>query len=197
MAHTGRRIHGRFRSVGSRARQPRDRLALDLVHSFVVGIDGECGAQEQRRHARTQELLGSYRPIRGEEGCLDPRAAGNSDQRQVDRGVGAGAAVEWSATSNPGFRELDADPVLLGFRLVPTPWVPRLAVRCGPLPVSARATAGPFASFPALVRTLGHVRQQRKLARALDCARDLALMAAARSRDPARADLAALGDEAA
>jgi hypothetical protein len=31
--------------------------------------------------------------------------------------------------------------------------------------------------------------------RALDSARDLALMAAARSRDPARADLAALGDE--
>ena len=35
----------------------------------------------------------------------------------------------------------------------------------------------------------------RKLARALDSARDLGLMAAARSRDPPRADLAALGDE--
>ena len=67
--------------------------------------------------------------------------------------------------------------------------------RSGPLPVSARATAGPLAAFPALAPALGDVRQQRKLARALDCARDLALMAAARSRDPARADLAALGDE--
>ena len=69
--------------------------------------------------------------------------------------------------------------------------------RSGPLPVSARATAGPLAAFPALAPALGDVRQQRKLSRALDCARDLALMAAARSRDPARADLAALGDEAA
>ena len=88
-------------------------------------------------------------------------------------------------------------PALLGFRLVARPWVPRLAVRSGPLPVSARATAGPLAAVPALAPALGDVRQQRKLARALDCARDLALMAAARSRDPARADLAALGDEAA
>src|SRR6516225_10406624 len=74
------------------------------------------------------------------------------------------------------------------------PWRGQLAGRC-PLPVSARATAGPLAAFPALVRALGDVRQQRKLARALDSARDLALMPAARSRDPARADLAALGDE--
>jgi len=43
--------------------------------------------------------------------------------------------------------------------------------------------------------TLGDVRQQRELARALDGARDLALMATTRSRDPARADLATLGDE--
>ena len=86
---------------------------------------------------------------------------------------------------------------------MPRPGVPRLAgasslrvaVRFGPLPVSARATAGPLAAFPALVSALGDVRQQRELACALDCARDLALMAAARSRDPARADLAALGDE--
>jgi hypothetical protein len=69
--------------------------------------------------------------------------------------------------------------------------------RSGPLPVSARATAGPLAAIPALAPALGDVRQQRKLARALDCARDLALMAAARSRDPPRSDLAALGDEAA
>src|SRR5512133_3739941 len=69
-----------------------------------------------------------------------------------------------------------------------------LAGRCL-LPASARATAGPLAAFPALVRDLGDVRQQRELTRALDSARELALMAAARSRDPPRADLAALGDE--
>jgi len=73
-------------------------------------------------------------------------------------------------------------------------WRGQLAGRCR-LPVSARATAGPLAAFPALVRALGDVRQQRKLPGALDSARDLALMAAARSRDPPRADLAALGDE--
>jgi hypothetical protein len=57
-------------------------------------------------------------------------------------------------------------PAMLEFRLVPRPWVPRLlgasgsrvAVRCGPLPVSARATTGPLAAFPALVRALGDVR---------------------------------------
>jgi hypothetical protein len=43
--------------------------------------------------------------------------------------------------------------------------------RSGPLPVSARATAGPLAAFPALASALGDVRQQRKLARALDRAR--------------------------
>jgi hypothetical protein len=74
------------------------------------------------------------------------------------------------------------------------PVVRRLAGRRA-LPVSARATAGPLAAFPALVRGLGDVRQQCELPRALDGAGDLALMAAARSRDPRRADLAALGDE--
>jgi hypothetical protein len=40
------------------------------------------------------------------------------------------------------------------------------------------------------------VRQQRQLSRALDGARDLALMTTARTRDPPRTDLAALGDKA-
>src|SRR5262245_50551545 len=60
-----------------------------------------------------------------------------------------------------------------------------------PIAVTAAAAAG------GLGRGLGGVRQQRQLAGALDGGRDLVLMTTAGARDAARADLAALGDEAA
>ena len=44
-------------------------------------------------------------------------------------------------------------------------------------------------------RALAHVRKQRELTRTLDRRRDLVLMPAARARDTARPDLAAVGDE--
>jgi hypothetical protein len=97
----------------------------------VVGIDGECGAQEDRQRTRTQQLLGSYRPLRGEEGCS---TLGRQEFQISSRSIEGSAlrhVVEWSATSNPGLGELDADPVVVGFRLVPRRWVPRLAVRSG------------------------------------------------------------------
>ena len=47
----------------------------------------------------------------------------------------------------------------------------------------------------AVVAALGDVRKQGKLARSLDGSRDLALMPSAGTGDPARTDLAALGDE--
>jgi hypothetical protein len=59
----------------------------------------------------------------------------------------------------------------------------------------AVAVAVPIATTTALASALGHVWQQRKLARALDGARDLALVATAGTGDPPGADLAALGDE--
>src|SRR6202035_4127448 len=68
-----------------------------------------------------------------------------------------------------------------------------------------RATRRPSAGSPALrlltlavaapTAALGNVREQRKLAGALDRPGELALVAAARPGDPARADLAAVGDE--
>src|SRR4030088_287074 len=49
----------------------------------------------------------------------------------------------------------------------------------------------------AIIAALGHVRQQRQLARALHRPGDLALVAAAGPGDAPRADLAAVGDQAA
>src|SRR5262249_21219599 len=63
------------------------------------------------------------------------------------------------------------------------------------LPVSVAVAT--TAALTALASTLGDVRQQGKLPRALDCAGDLALMTPARAGDPPGADLAALGDESA
>src|ERR1700739_2659095 len=69
-------------------------------------------------------------------------------------------------------------------------------IACGMgLPVLAIAVAVPPATGGALVRRLRDVRQQRQLARTLDCRRDLALVPAASARDAARADLAAFADE--
>src|SRR2546421_453438 len=66
-----------------------------------------------------------------------------------------------------------------------------------PLPVAvAVAAIATVSATGALASALGHVRQERKFARALHRARDLALMAPAGTGDPPRADLAALGDEA-
>src|SRR5215208_2977664 len=59
------------------------------------------------------------------------------------------------------------------------------------VPVVAPAAA----ALVALLAGVGDVRQQGELASALDGRRDLVLVTAARTRDPARADLAALGDE--
>jgi hypothetical protein len=47
-----------------------------------------------------------------------------------------------------------------------------------------------------IASALGDIWQQRQLTRAFDRAGDLTLVLAAGSRDPPRADLAALGDEA-
>src|SRR3712207_4554547 len=63
---------------------------------------------------------------------------------------------------------------------------------CG-LAVAIVATA--TTALVALLAGVGHVGQQSELAGALHGRRDLVLMTAARTRDPARADLAALGDE--
>ena len=68
----------------------------------------------------------------------------------------------------------------------------RLAVS----PVAAVAAIAAAAAL-AIVAAFGDVRQERHLAGALDRDRDLALVAAARAADPARADLALLGDVAA
>src|SRR4051812_45571718 len=51
------------------------------------------------------------------------------------------------------------------------------------------------AAFIVAPGALADVGQERQLARALDRAGDLVLMPAARARDPARPDLAAVGDE--
>src|ERR1700760_4662865 len=61
------------------------------------------------------------------------------------------------------------------------------------LPIAIAVAA--FAPRAVLAATLVDVRQQRKLASALDRSRDLHLVAQARARDPPRADLALLGDE--
>src|ERR1700677_3696502 len=58
-------------------------------------------------------------------------------------------------------------------------------------PVAVAALAARAVVAAALV----HVRQQRQLARTLDGPGDLVLVAAAGAGDPARADLALLGDE--
>src|SRR5207248_199234 len=60
-----------------------------------------------------------------------------------------------------------------------------------PVPVPVAVSAPAYATTSGF----GHVRQQGELTRALDRAGDLALVAPARSGDPARADLAALRDE--
>src|SRR3954452_3484052 len=59
---------------------------------------------------------------------------------------------------------------------------------------SAAVAAAMIVAF-AIVTALGHVRQQRQLARALDRPGDLALVAAAGAGDAPRADLAAVGDQ--
>src|SRR4051812_38257079 len=59
--------------------------------------------------------------------------------------------------------------------------------------IAAAATTAAFALVAA--GALADVREQRELTRALDRRRDLVLMPAARARDPARPDLAAVGDE--
>ena len=61
------------------------------------------------------------------------------------------------------------------------------------LPVAVAVAA--VAPGAVVAAALVHVGQQRQLARALDGARDLDLVAPARARDPPRADLALLGDE--
>src|SRR3954454_6775070 len=63
------------------------------------------------------------------------------------------------------------------------------------LPVAVAAAAA--AAALALVRagTLADVRKQREFTRTLDRRRDLVLMPAARARDTALPDLAAVGDE--
>src|SRR5215210_5971814 len=64
------------------------------------------------------------------------------------------------------------------------------------LPVAVAAVSVAIAVTPALVAAIGpDVRQQGELAGPLDGGRDLVLVAAARARDAARADLAAVGDE--
>jgi len=70
-------------------------------------------------------------------------------------------------------------------------------IACGiRLPVLAIAIAIAATASGALVRRLGDVRQQRKLASALHGARDLVLVPTAGAGDAARADLAPFGDEA-
>jgi hypothetical protein len=75
------------------------------------------------------------------------------------------------------------------------------SIRYGSLPVggeTALAFAISIAAFTSRVivaAALVDVGQQRKLTSTLDGARDLALVAAACAGDPARADLALLGDE--
>src|SRR4051794_5870217 len=64
------------------------------------------------------------------------------------------------------------------------------------LPAIAVAAGAPPAAF-AVVAALGHVRQQRHLARPLHRYGHLALMPAARAADAPRADLPLLGDVAA
>src|SRR4051794_15785060 len=59
---------------------------------------------------------------------------------------------------------------------------------------AAPAAAAAAALFVA-ARALAHIGQQRELTCALDRARDLVLVPAARPRDATRADLAAVGDE--
>src|SRR3954453_14546208 len=66
---------------------------------------------------------------------------------------------------------------------------PRLA-----LPVAVAVPAAAALAALAL-RRVAHVRKQRDLTRALDRQGDLVLVATAGAGDPARADLAALGDE--
>ena len=61
----------------------------------------------------------------------------------------------------------------------------------------AIAAVRPTAALAMLVAALGYVGQQGQFAGTLDSARDLALMPAARAGDPARANLASFGDEAA
>ena len=63
-------------------------------------------------------------------------------------------------------------------------------------PRDRRGRRGRGGRRPRVVAALGHVRQQRHLARPLHRDRDLALVAAARAADPARADLPLLGDVA-
>src|SRR5947209_16714270 len=66
---------------------------------------------------------------------------------------------------------------------------------CGMVPLAiAVAVAVAPAAFAAAA-SLCHVGQQRELTGALDGAGDLALVAAAGSRDAPRADLPAVGDE--
>src|SRR5271170_3880634 len=67
-------------------------------------------------------------------------------------------------------------------------------IRCS-LPVPVAVAVAPAAARRVLATALVHIRQQRQLARALDGAGDLALMAPAGAGDPPRADLALLGDE--
>src|SRR5713101_3674699 len=62
-----------------------------------------------------------------------------------------------------------------------------------PVSVAIAIAAAPLA----VVAALGDVRQERHLTGALDRDGDLALVTAAGAADPARADLAALGDVAA
>jgi hypothetical protein len=54
-----------------------------------------------------------------------------------------------------------------------------------PLPVAITIAVATTTAFAALASTLRDVRQQRELSRALDGARDLALMTAAGTGDPA------------
>src|SRR6185312_10868421 len=64
-----------------------------------------------------------------------------------------------------------------------------------PLPVAVAVPVTIAAAATVVSATLGDVRQQRKLPGALDGTGHLALMPAARSGDPPRADLASVGDE--
>jgi len=53
------------------------------------------------------------------------------------------------------------------------------------LAVAVAVAVGATAALAVIATALGHVRQQGELSRALDSARDLALVPAACSRDPA------------
>src|SRR5581483_8720882 len=117
----------------------------------------------------------SRRPARRPRAPPAPRPRGGAPPRPARRASPAGRACAGSGSSggSPG-----------------PPPRPRPPGR-GPRPPSA-GSPGPSRALP-----LAHVGEQGQLAGALDGERELLLVAAREARDPPRAQLAAVGDEAA